>query len=218
MTKAHLLASRLRMIVLGLLLLVTSVYAWREIRRKMQPAVQSIAAVGGMNANTHFAEQPIYFQHDPRWGKDTIGGSAETMADVGCTVSSLSMALAHHGIEMSPGQLNQQLKEKGGYTKEGWLIWHKVFEVTGGRVEITLPDQPTYALMDQALTAGQPIVANITMNGTVLHWVLIVGKAGQEYLIKDPLGNGKLEKLSKFSSSVHAIRIVRKVHEQRGIK
>jgi hypothetical protein len=42
--------------------------------------------------------------------------------------------------------------------------------------------------------------------------VLIAGKDGTEYLIKDPLGDGtKLDSLSSYNSNIYAIRIVRKI-------
>ena len=42
-----------------------------------------------------------------------------------------------------------------------------------------------------------------------MHWVLIVGRDGKEYLIKDPLGGQvQLEPLSKLDSSIYAIRII----------
>jgi hypothetical protein len=42
------------------------------------------------------------------------------------------------------------------------------------------------------------------------HWVLLVGKDGQDYLMRDPLNDGKtLEKLSKYGGDIYGVRIVR---------
>lgn len=47
------------------------------------------------------------------------------------------------------------------------------------------------------------------IRGTVAHWVLIVGKDGSEYLIKDPLDDGKeLDTLSSYRSGIYAIRVI----------
>src|SRR5436190_19261855 len=55
-----------------------------------------------------------YLQHDKRWASDPIGGSGKPLGNVGCAICSLSMALARYGIDRTPGQLNQELKEAGG--------------------------------------------------------------------------------------------------------
>ncbi|GAM23579.1 hypothetical protein SAMD00019534_067540, partial [Acytostelium subglobosum LB1] len=68
---------------------------------------------------------PLYKQCDPRWGNDII--ETTTVCDVGCLMSSISMAIAGHGIEIdgqssNPGTLNSWLKSNGGYTSGNDLI------------------------------------------------------------------------------------------------
>src|ERR1041385_860129 len=43
-----------------------------------------------------------YLQRDPRWMNETVGGSGETLSQVGCTVCGLAMALGHYGIPIYP--------------------------------------------------------------------------------------------------------------------
>jgi hypothetical protein len=175
--------------------------------------IQSIPATGGVSQESYqLSESPFFLQTDARWSKDEIGGSRETLRSVGCTICSVSMALAYHGIEMMPNQLNEKLKEKEGYTEQGWLKWNKIAELTDKKIRIEIPAKLTHEVIDKALKAGQPVIAKVFLNRTITHWVLIVGKSGQEYLIKDPLGDGKsLETLSKFGSDIYAIRIVSKI-------
>jgi hypothetical protein len=175
--------------------------------------IQSIPATGGVSQERYqLSESPFFLQTDARWSKDEIGGSRETLRAVGCTICSVSMALAYHGIEMMPNQLNEKLKEKEGYTEQGWLKWNKIAELTDKKVRIEIPEKLSHETIDKALKAEQPVVAKVFLNRFITHWVLIVGKSGQEYLIKDPLGDGKsLEMLSKFGSDIYAIRIVTKV-------
>jgi hypothetical protein len=180
---------------------------------KKPQQIQSIPATGGISQERYqLSESPFFLQTDVRWSKDEIGGSRETLRAVGCTICSVSMALAYHGIEMMPNQLNEKLKEKEGYTEQGWLKWNKIAELTDKKVRIEIPEKLSHETIDKALKAGQPVVAKVFLNRFITHWVLIVGKSGQEYLIKDPLGDGKsLEMLSKFGSDIYAIRIVAKV-------
>jgi hypothetical protein len=64
---------------------------------------------------------PFYLQTDAKWARDKIGGSGEDLRAVGCTICCLSMALAQHGIQIDPGELNRKFKEADGYTSRGWI-------------------------------------------------------------------------------------------------
>src|SRR5688500_9140080 len=48
-----------------------------------------------------------YSQRDARWAMEPIGGSSKPLGTVGCTVCCLSMALAQHGIDLTPAELNR---------------------------------------------------------------------------------------------------------------
>ncbi|RYG57092.1 hypothetical protein EON66_01230 [archaeon] len=62
---------------------------------------------------------PLYKQCDPRWGSHLI--VSETICEVGCLMSSTSMAIAGHNISINhalstPDTLNTFLQQNGGYT------------------------------------------------------------------------------------------------------
>lgn len=160
----------------------------------------------------YFSRAPIYLQRDPRWANELIGGSKERLSAVGCTISAVSMALAHYGIVLPPDKLNGALKMNDGYTSAGWLKWAAISKVTHQNIFVEIPRSVTHTEIDKALQANQPVIAKILLYRTVPHWVVIIRKTEQEYLIKDPLGNGKdLELLSKFNSPIYAIRIIKHV-------
>jgi hypothetical protein len=157
---------------------------------------------------------PIYLQRDPRWGRQSIGGSGESIADVGCALCCVSMGLAHLGIDLKPDELNTRLKKNDGYTERGWLKWETVSEITGNIVMVIEPEQPSFELIDTALRRGQPVVAKVMLPREIFHWVLIVGKREGEYLVKDPLGSGRsIDSLASFGSEIHAIRIIKPTGE-----
>ncbi|MCK4766597.1 MAG: C39 family peptidase [Candidatus Aminicenantes bacterium] len=172
----------------------------------------SIPPKGGMKFERfHFSLEPIYLQGVRRWRSDRIGGSNEEFRFVGCTVTCVSMALAHYDIDIAPGKLNKLLVQNNSYTKKGWLIWDKVSEVLTGRIKIEVPCFPTYSRIDRSLKSGIPVLVKVMLRKSVPHWVLIVGKDNREYLIKDPLGDGKsIEKLSKYNSNIYSIRLIEK--------
>ena len=191
----------LNLAILALVGVLAAACAWRWWPRRRD--VSRPARVEG--------ERPlIYRQRDPRWRDVPIGGSGETLGEVGCTVCCIAMALDHHGIHLTPDELNAKLKDAGGYTDRGWVKWSAVEAIAGGAVRIDVIDAPTPARIDAALAAGHPVIAKVLIWRAQQHWVLIVGKEGADSWIKDPLGDGvSLEKLSKYSSGVLAIRVVR---------
>ena len=158
------------------------------------------------------AAEPIYLQTDPKWAAERIGGSGEPLRWVGCTICCLSMALAQYGITLDPLDLNRKLKEADGYTYRGWVKWDALRRVSGEQVRIELPQSPSNRDIEVALGGGNPVLVKVVLKSGAQHWVLLVGRDQKEYLMKDPLGDGKsLEPLSSLRSDIFAVRIVRKM-------
>jgi hypothetical protein len=55
--------------------------------------------------------------------------------------------------------------------------------VTG---ELTYNGGPSYELIDSNLLAGNPVIALIPLPHGGYHFVVVVGKEGEDYLIRDP--------------------------------
>jgi len=196
---------------IGLVLLLTllglSAGAFCYLRGRNSPP---IAAAGGV-VFTNFTAiaTPHYLQRDPQWKDETIG-SGETLAKVGCTVASLAMALERFDVHFTPKTLNDALKANSGYTRRGWLLWSTVAKVSDSKASVQLLDQPTHADLDTALRAGQPVLAKVFIDKIIPHWVLVAGKEGTNYLMRDPLNEAKvLEPLSKYHSDIFGVRIVK---------
>lgn len=181
--------------------------AWQLRDRNSSP----ISAQGGQPFQNFTALQtPAYLQNDDRWKDQKIGGSGERLGDVGCAICSLAMALGHFGIHYTPEELNDQLKANGGYTWRGWLKWQAISTITANKVMVEAVAKPTHADIDTALRNGYPVTAKLLISGTIPHWVLIIGKNGTEYLMRDPLGDGRaLEPVSKYESDIFGVRIVK---------
>jgi hypothetical protein len=160
----------------------------------------------------------FYLQADARWGDEIIGGSEEKIAKRGSLICTVTMALEYCGINIDPGRLNALLKANSGYTTQGWVKWFSIAKVTGDKIIIELPKKADDSIIDSTLSLGYPVVAKVMINDNQSHWVLIVSKQGKEYLIKDPLGSGKkLDKLSKYNSKVHSVRIFKSKTSKTGI-
>lgn len=157
----------------------------------------------------HLKLSPIHLQTDPRWRDETLGGSNERFGSTGCAVCGVSMALAEYDMAIPPDSLNRLMKAHSGYTDRGWIKWDAIADVTGGRAWVDASAPLSHATIDTALRRGRPVLAKVMINGSIAHWVLIAGKQGMEYLMKDPLGDGRsLEPIGRYRSRIHAIRVV----------
>lgn len=171
-----------------------------------------ISISGGRRMQIVLMDTPIYLQTAPEWKEVRLGGSNEAFSSTGCVVCCVSMALAHHGIAITPDVLNAQLALKGGFSERGWLRWRAVEELTANKITIDTP-YPSHQEIDDALEAGNPVIVRVMIGATIPHWVLVVGKRGTEYLMNDPLGQGiAAEPLSRFRSEISAVRVVRRTN------
>ena len=171
-----------------------------------------IASLGGSDSlDVQIDSIPYWLQYDPQWGNETIGGSNESMAAAGCTVTCVAMALSSFGYQTDPLRLCRDLKARNGFTEEGYVIWSTVESITNRKVAVEFPALRHDAI-DAALPEGRPVLAKVMLRGTIPHWVLIVGKAGKEFLIIDPLNGQQTRlRLSERSEKIHSIRVLRRL-------
>lgn len=159
---------------------------------------------------------PQYFQADPKWAEQSLGGTPSTVGGEGCAVSSAAMVLASYGVDVDPGRLNEFLiKTPGGYTPEGWIYWEKAAEFSPTLLPKLLPhyeDRPSYFLIDWNLIEGNPVIVRIRYPSGITHFVVICGKDGYDYLIRDPGHGGEkgVYPLRDFGTDIEALRFYRK--------
>jgi hypothetical protein len=206
------LAARRTTVATRLLVLVVLVAGAVFGYRRLHPRERSTAARGGKLLHVALAgPEPHYLQHDPRWAGDTLGTTRETLGAVGCLVCSLAMGSEALGAPVDPGELNRRLTASQGYTPEARVIWAKVPGATGGAVEVAVHAQPEHAVLDTALERGELSVIRFTLPSGAPHWVLVVGKEGDEYLVKDPLvAEAVIVKLTSRTSSIESVRTLRR--------
>ena len=204
-------AARRFLALIGVTLLILGAYAafWAAGLAVRQP----VPAAGGVYFPwRHVIGGPHFSQGDWRWAEDRLGATSETMAQSGCAVASAAMALGALGVETDPGELNRFLQRiPGGYTPEGWIYWEKAAEIDPERTAGLLPhyeDLPSFFLMDWNLLRGNPVIARVRYPGGITHFVLVCGKEGFEYLVRDPGagGGGGPRPLSDFPGPVEALR------------
>jgi hypothetical protein len=157
---------------------------------------------------------PAFQQDDPRWTFDLLGPTTDTMGQKGCAVTSAAMVLASYGVDTDPQRLNQYLITHAGYTDNGYIYWEKAAEVAPySQVEKAYEDLPTYALIDQNLLAGNPVIVRLTLPQGDMHFVVVVGKEGWDYLIRDPARptSRGVYPLRELTGQIEALRFYRVV-------
>ena len=156
---------------------------------------------------------PTFRQNDPQWGGDRLGPTEGTLGAEGCAVSSAAMVLASYGIDTDPQRLNRFLTEHEGYTPQGWLYWEAAAALAPDRVRHAYEDLPTYHRIDANLARGNPVIVRLRMRSGITHFVVLAGKQGFDYLVRDPgAGAGKgLYPLREIGSPIEALRYYEKL-------
>jgi Peptidase_C39 like family len=192
--------------ILGLLIILSAGYYYAGIRK--------IPSAGGLYFFSKLV-LPVerFAQNDPKWADDELGPTPSTMGQEGCAVSSAAMVLAFYGQDIDPGRLNTFLSINGGYTPQGWLYWEKAADSHPGLARHAYEDLPSYFLIDSNLARGNPVIIRIHLPNGVTHFVVVVGKAGFDYLIQDPASGGinGVYPLRQLAPEIEALRFYEKL-------
>jgi len=151
---------------------------------------------------------PLHRQHDEAWAGDLLGPTADTLGAYGCAVAAASMVLAYHGADVDPGRLNAFVHENDGYTPQGWIYWEAAAEYPPANLRKAYEDRPSYAKIDWNLLRGRPSIVRVRLPSGITHFVVVTGKQGFEYLIRDPLADPDSEptRLSLYERPIEALR------------
>ena len=153
---------------------------------------------------------PLFRQGDERWSDDPLGGIPDngTLGGEGCAVAAAAMVLKFYGIDTDPQQLNWFLTSVDGYTERGWVYWERAAWLSPNRVRHVYEDLPSFWLIDSNLARGNPVIVRVRLRGGVTHFVVVAGKDGFDYLVRDP-GAGAAKgfyPLRELRSDLEALR------------
>jgi hypothetical protein len=156
---------------------------------------------------------PQFFQADEKWRDDQLGYSNGTLGAEGCAIASVAMIFKFYGIDTDPQRLNWFLDAADGYTPQGWVYWEKAAELAPDRTRHVYEDLPSYFLIDSNLARGNPVIVRLRFKSGVTHFVVIAGKQGWDYLIRDPSSAGArgIYPLREFGSDIEALRFYEKI-------
>jgi peptidoglycan hydrolase CwlO-like protein len=147
----------------------------------------------------------FYSQRDPRWCKQTIGYSSDTIGAVGCYISSIAMTFKKLGSDISPASY---AAIPGNFQYNS--AYAKVPNPPSGYIY----KQVSYssALIDEELKAGRYVIAQLSMKTiSGMHFVVIISGSGGNYKIHDPWFGADQNFNERYSaSSVLSLRLITK--------
>jgi hypothetical protein len=138
-------------------------------------------------------ETDALYQNDPKWKNAPLGHqNQETIGTWGCLLTSMTMVANGFGQSETPESLMKKLMGAGGF--QGALVIPAVLpSVCPGIVykgyQPCENNPAPLSQIDAALAAGLPVIAQVDWSpkaGLQTHWVVIYGKEGNRYLMKDP--------------------------------
>ena len=158
-------------------------------------------------------EVPAFRQADPRWHLDPLGDTTDTLGQSGCAVTAAAMVLKSYGVDTDPQRLNAYLTAHQGYVGNGYMVWEKAAELGHGGIQKAYEDLPSYWQIDRQLIGGNPVIVRIHFPGGGMHFVVIAGKRGFDYLILDPGAGWKkgLYPLRDITPKIDGLRYYRRI-------
>jgi hypothetical protein len=105
------------------------------------------------------------------------------------------------------------LSAVNGYTDEGWIYWERAAWFAPDRVRHVYEDLPSYHLIDSNLAHGNPVIVRVRLQSGITHFVVIAGKDGFDYLVRDPGAAAAkgLYPLRDLHSDIEALRFYERI-------
>jgi hypothetical protein len=155
---------------------------------------------------------PSFRQSDEKWRDDPLGGieANGTIGGEGCAVAAAAMVFKFYGVETD-------LTSVDGYTENGWIYWDRAAWLALDRVRHVYEDLASYQLIDSNLASGNPVIVRVRLPSGITHFVVIAGKDGFDYLVRDPgAGSAKgFYPLRELGSDIEALRFYEPITDPR---
>ena len=190
-----------------LVAIVCAALIWGLVAKKV------ISSSGGIYFVRSVAlKVPAFRQADPKWHHDPLGDTTDTLGQAGCALTSAAMVLKWYGVDTDPKRLNAYLTDHHGYVGSGYIIWEKAANLDSFGLKKAYEDLPSYWRIDRQLMKGNPVIVRIHFPGGGMHFVVIAGKRGFDYLIMDPGAgwNKGLYPLREITPRIDGLRYYRR--------
>lgn len=141
--------------------------------------VSNLGGAGILSNQTSHSDWGTYYnQRDSAWASHGIGSSSESIANVGCLVTSLAMVMTHYGRSVTPIDVASTLDLF--FTGTAYM-YQGTHNIAGASVTRTPTSTGT---IDGELAAGHPVIVGV-YNGPA-HFVVLKSGSGGNYTMNDP--------------------------------
>ncbi len=147
----------------------------------------------------------FYSQRDPRWCHQRIGYSSDTIGEVGCYISSMSMVYKKLGSDITPS----------AYAANSSNFWANTAYMNNPNPPSGYTyKQTSYSIgaIDSELSAGRYVIAQMRMSNVAgMHFIVIISGSNGNYKIHDPWFGADLNFSDRYSPSlVMSLRLITK--------
>jgi peptidoglycan hydrolase CwlO-like protein len=122
----------------------------------------------------------FYSQRDPRWCKQTIGNSSDTIGSVGCYLSSIAMTFKKLGYDITPSAYAANSSN---------FRFNTAYALAPNPPSGYNYQQVGYSIgtIDSELKSGRYVIAQVKMSTIVgMHFIVIISGSNGNYKIHDP--------------------------------
>jgi hypothetical protein len=142
--------------------------------------------------NTALIQAQQQSQRDQTWGNQMLGFcEPDTIHSAGCAITAVSMMMESFDVDMDPDKLNTWLKkdEVFGYFNDCDIRWNMPVNYQSGfELKGAFFGENSKERLDYELLKGNRVVVgfNRVPFTNVPHWVFVVKKEEDDYIIRDP--------------------------------
>jgi hypothetical protein len=133
-------------------------------------------------------------QRDERWAGTTMGNSGETILDVGCFITSISMVMRFYGADYYPSLI----ATSPSFFVPGTAYLYVPSTFNGSWPNGKNYKNISYGEIDSYLGRNVPVIAGVRGSS---HYVVLKKVQGGEYIMNDPIYGPDLKVSDHYSLS-----------------
>jgi len=157
-------------------------------------------------------EVPEFSQKDARWASEKLGTSPVTIGGYGCLITALASVLRYFGKPTDPSIVNKDLMRVDGYLNGNLLVFDVVKKIYPDIVvdwDNFMSDEQSVSLpkIDALLSNEIPVIVHVDYKPDTtaidMHWVTIVGKVDNDYIIIDPIDGATVRMSDRYGNKIY---------------
>lgn len=134
----------------------------------------------GANAFGSGSDGAYYSQRDERWASKSMGNSSDSVMEVGCLVTSISMVMKKNGVDYTP--LTIASNPSYFFANTAYMLFPGNFSWPNN---LRYSNISTGSIVD-TLNGGRPVIVGVYAGAYGTHYVVLLRTDGDDYIMHDP--------------------------------